>query len=67
MIWYEIIRDLGDGSCAVYRFKTEDDARKLWDFWNDNDELSDWTIHKVDSEDENFFDDVEELLSEYDC
>ena len=26
MIWYEVIEDLGDGSCAVRRFKTWEEA-----------------------------------------
>ncbi len=26
MIWYEVIEDLGDGSCATRRFKTWEEA-----------------------------------------
>lgn len=26
MKWYEVVEDLGDGSSATYRFKTEEEA-----------------------------------------
>lgn len=64
MKWFEIIRDLGDGSSAVYRFRTKEDAQKLYDLWDSNNEVLDWTIHEVDSESEEFFGDVGELLEE---
>lgn len=67
MKWYEIIDDLGDGSSAVRRFRTEEEAQAFLVYCENND----WggpiptEYLEVDTNEMGFFDEVPEEDEEF--
>lgn len=64
MIWYEVIRTMPEGS-EVYKLRTYEEALKVYTAFDNPDYDTYWI--EVDSESEYFFDEVEDVLSDYDC
>jgi hypothetical protein len=54
MVYYEVIEDLGDGSCATFRFRNKENADA---FVEANEEWCGDGVTKVDTESPFFFKD----------
>jgi hypothetical protein len=52
MIWYEVVEDLGDGSSATRRFRTEEEAEE---YLSENEEYCYSGVDKVDTDGKWFF------------
>lgn len=60
MKWFEVIIDCGDGSNAVRRYRTLEEANKCIEFESEYGPIPDDPV-LVDTDSAGFFDDIEEL------